>query len=228
MKMFISIRQKTAAERFAMLLSLLVHAGLAWGFVYTIHGSMGSAVNPAASQSMIVNLLREQDKVAMPERKLLSAADSAQHASATEIVKMPDLPSDRASHLPAAQGLEDGSTASLFNRIASPPPYYFQPAELTEQPEVAVDIASDLSAILASGLSQMAVLDLLINESGDIDDVVVEDSSLPEPAQQLIRDAFAKTKFRPGKVAGMPVKSMLKIEVVLEGATVENISKKAE
>ncbi len=210
------------------MLSLLVHGGLAWGFVYAMHGSVGDAANAAVSPSMIVNLLSAQDRGGIPERKVLSAADSAQHTSATGVVNKPDIPSDPTPHLAETEGLEDVGTASLFNRIVLPPPYYFEPAELTEQPEVAVDIAPDLSAILAGGLSQMAVLDLLINESGDIDDVVMEDSNLPEPAQQMIRDAFAKTKFRPGKVAGMPVKSMLKIEVVLEAATVENINKKAE
>lgn len=103
--------------------------------------------------------------------------------------------------------------------IATPPePYYFQAKELTEKPSVVLDISPGLAFFLPSGLPQLAVLRLLINEHGEIDQVVMENSSLPAQAQQLVIDAFSKIKFQPGKIDGIPVKSQLRIEVTSQDA----------
>lgn len=217
-----------------MLLSLFVHGGLAAGFVYAVHGSIGGATYASESSVMTVDLLSVQKEARSAGKSMrtdgnVDKADIATHRTGTaDVVEKSVASTDQADLLPQVRGSADAETTSIFNRIALPKPYYFQPTELTEQPAVVVDISPDLDAIFASGLSQMAILDLFINESGDIDDVFIENSSLSESAQQLIKDAFSKTKFNPGKVAGMPVKSQLKIEVVLEGRAVENIAKKAE
>lgn len=235
MQMFTLIRKKTASERMAMLLSLLVHGGLAVGFVYTVHhSSVGGAAYSGASPTTVVNLISAH-KDFLPSR-VLTSADAGikdgdldtRHTQATGAVETLDVLKDQSDLFPQASGWSDVDTASTSNFIVLPKPYYFQPNELTEQPVVVLDVSPDLSAVFSSGLSQLAVLDLLINESGDIDDVVIENSSLAEPAQQLIKDAFSKMKFNPGKVAGLAVKSLLKIEVVLEGGAVENIAKKTE
>ncbi|WP_175624684.1 MULTISPECIES: energy transducer TonB [Oxalobacteraceae] len=234
MKMPAFIRKKTATERLAMLLSLFVHGGLAVGFVYAVHGSVGGGTYASESSAMIVDLLSVQKETRSAGKSMqtdinVDKTDIANHRTSTaDVVEKSVASKDQADLLPQARGSADAAASSLFNLIALPKPYYFQPTELTEQPAVVVDISPDLDALFASGLAQMAVLDLFINESGDIDDVLIENSSLSESAQQLIKDAFSKTKFNPGKVAGMPVKSQLKIEVVLEGRAVENIAKKAE
>ncbi|WP_124574258.1 energy transducer TonB [Herminiimonas sp. KBW02] len=234
MKMFALIRQKTATERLAMALSLLAHGGLAVGFVYAVHGSVGGATYASESSAMIVDLLNVQQEAAPSREAMLTHAVTgkegmgAYRSTTADVMEKSAAATDQTDRMPQARDAADADAAASFNLIALPKPYYFQPGELTEQPAVLVDISPDLSAVFASGVSQLAVLDLLINESGDIDDVILENSSLPEPAQQLIKDAFSKTKFQPGKVAGMPVKSQLKIEVVLEGGAVENIAKKLE
>ncbi len=218
-----------------MLLSLLVHGGLAVGFMYVVHGHVGGARYTTASPMTVVTLIDAQKENILLSKLITSTDGGAKevdvdthlaHVAAT--AHESEAVREQADLLPQVRGSGDVDTISTFNLIALPKPYYFQPSELTEQPVVVVDVSPDLSAVFSSGLSQLAVLDLLINESGDIDDVIMENSSLAEPAQQLIKNAFSKTKFNPGKVAGMPVKSQLKIEVVLEGVAVENIAKKRE
>ncbi len=110
---------------------------------------------------------------------------------------------------------EELSTSPI---VTLPEPYYFQVNELTERPNVLLDISPDLAFFLPNGLSQVAILRLLINEYGDIDQVAIENSVLSAQTQDLVRDAFAKIKFSPGKINEVPVKSQLKIEVILEGA----------
>lgn len=61
-----------------------------------------------------------------------------------------------------------------------------------------------------------AVLYLFINEEGSIDNIDVDVSFLPEDAQDILIKAFAKLKFNPGEIDGLPVKSQLMIEVDLE------------
>lgn len=73
-----------------------------------------------------------------------------------------------------------------------------------------------MSLTLPSVPAQSAVLRLLINESGDIDRVEIEETFLPEYAAHIVTDTFSKIKFHPGKINDIPVKSQLRIVVTLE------------
>ena len=65
-------------------------------------------------------------------------------------------------------------------------------------------------------MSQTVALRLLINEQGLIDEVLVEGEPLSTPVERLIKDAFSKIQFEPGKIGNASVKSQLWIEVDLE------------
>lgn len=107
----------------------------------------------------------------------------------------------------------DGPLATI--RTAAKP-YYFQAAELTQKPLVLRDIPPNLIVDLPEAPPQAAVLRLLINELGEIDEVMIEESSVPELAAKTIIEAFRKTRFHPGEREGIPVKSQVKIEIMLE------------
>ena len=92
-------------------------------------------------------------------------------------------------------------------------PYYFSMSELSQMPQVMLDLSPSLAFSLPNALAQLAVLKLLINEQGGIDQVLIDDSPLSENDQRLVIDTFLKTKFQPGKINDVPVKSQLKIEV---------------
>ncbi|MDO9421641.1 MAG: hypothetical protein Q7T66_15190 [Herminiimonas sp.] len=104
----------------------------------------------------------------------------------------------------------------LFPIVRALEPYYFPANELSEMPQVKLDLSPSLAFSLHSASAQLAVLRLLINEEGQIDEIFIDDSPLSESDQRLVMETFSKSKFQPGKIDGMPVKSQLKIEVRLD------------
>jgi len=224
MNIFATIRTKPVSEQLAMLLSMLAHIGIGVVLAHAWHGVGGAASKPVEVETTIVTLMsavdvaRGNDKISVSSRQSKPESKDIRSMSETSVVQATSQP-----ELVPQSRLQEAETVSDFHIVVPPKPYYFQPNELTEQPEVVVDISSDLSPILSSGVAQLAILNLFINEDGDIDEVVVENSLLSEPAQHLMKDAFSKTQFTPGKVAGLAVKSQLRIEVMLEGLAVEKI-----
>jgi hypothetical protein len=116
--------------------------------------------------------------------------------------------------LPPAQMRNE--TAALFSLPAPQRPHYFPASQLTQKPVVLQDIPANLTIDLPDAPAQAAVLRLLINELGEIDKVIVDESSVPESAAQAITEAFRSIRFRPGEKEGAPVKSQLKIQIMLE------------
>lgn len=94
-------------------------------------------------------------------------------------------------------------------------PYYFATKELTQKPIVIRDVPVDMLLHVPGVPTQAAVLRMLINEYGDVDRIIVENSLLPDSAQEIVIDAFSKIRFHPGEIRGTSVKSQIKIEVVL-------------
>lgn len=114
----------------------------------------------------------------------------------------------------AATKMQHSKEEISFLPVVKPfEPYYFSMNELNEMPQVMLDLSPSLVFSLPNALAQLAVLRLLINEQGRIDQVLIDDSPLSESDQRLIIDTFLKTKFQPGKINDVPVKSQLKIEV---------------
>ncbi len=84
---------------------------------------------------------------------------------------------------------------------------------------MAQDISSDLAVVIPDAPSQAAILRLLINDEGGIDSVVVENSYFPAKVERRLIEAFSRLRFLPGKIGRIPVRSQLKIEVMLESPT---------
>lgn len=115
---------------------------------------------------------------------------------------------------PSAPAL-DGPSA-LFEIPVVRTPYYHPVNELTEKPQVKVDTSLELASSLQDELPHSAIVRLLISETGEIDDVVSETSTFSESAHRRILATFRKMQFEPGKLDGVPVKSELRIEIMLE------------
>jgi hypothetical protein len=103
--------------------------------------------------------------------------------------------------------------------LAPPEPYYFSTADLTEKPRVIRDIPSDLSDLFVKGKPYSAVFRLLINELGEIDQVIIDSSTFPLLEQNRLVDAFSKMQFDPGKMEAVPVRSEMRIEILVEKVT---------
>ncbi|WP_019140292.1 hypothetical protein [Noviherbaspirillum massiliense] len=102
---------------------------------------------------------------------------------------------------------------------------YFPLSDLTEAPVVVEDIPSGRTLILPDVAPPPINVSLLINEQGEVDEVVIHETALSELATRFITNAFLKTKFRPGKIGYVAVKSELNIEVRLEDLAVISVQK---
>lgn len=137
---------------------------------------------------------------------------------------------DGALNLAAATPVRNPSYGDVVPRtdrlglLRSQPLYYFRTDELTDKPSVLQDISPILSLGLPDAVSQSAVMRLLINEFGEVDEVIIEGGELSLAIQQLVRESFSKIRFKPGRINNMPVKSQLMIEVDLKSTTSPEIS----
>lgn len=112
-----------------------------------------------------------------------------------------------------------GEVAStLLPTVALAQPRYFKVTELTEKPQVLQDIPPEKILALPDISPRPTQVQLLINERGEIDKLVIENTDLSEQARQFVIEAFGSVKFSPGKLGDLPVKSQLHIEVTLENA----------
>lgn len=69
---------------------------------------------------------------------------------------------------------------------------------------------------IAEASSHTFIMQLLINEFGEIDDVLIENKEVAESVQILLRTSFKTAKFKPGQINKRLVKSRLDIEVKLD------------
>lgn len=99
---------------------------------------------------------------------------------------------------------------------ALPGPYYFPPHELSRKPQPASPVPLDYPADSPLVARGRIVLRLLINAAGNVDQVMVEQSELPQELTELARQAFSQAKFQPGMKENRPVKSQMMIEVTFE------------
>lgn len=91
---------------------------------------------------------------------------------------------------------------------------YLPASLLTERPQVLQDIDPEWHF---AGLSLPAVqCVLLINETGDVDRVLISGSALPPMLAEDVRARFLAARFLPGRLHGRAVKSALRIEVRLD------------
>lgn len=92
----------------------------------------------------------------------------------------------------------------------------FNPTDqLTEEPVVQVDIDPKIATSLANNVSRIAILRLLIDEFGEIDQVLIEKSDFYESEIELLIAACKAMKFAPGKIGKTPVKSDILIELTI-------------
>lgn len=111
----------------------------------------------------------------------------------------------------------DTGKSSRRGIIEVPTVYYFPPAELDRKPEpvreVPLTYPSDLPLVKRGNV----VLNLLIDENGKINKIIVETADAPGELAEVAARAFAGALFRPGLRDSQAVKSRLRIEVTFEG-----------
>ena len=109
------------------------------------------------------------------------------------------------------------SPTSLIPIIQHDAAQYFQSGDLSERPLILNKALLDSTPLFLTDVpSQLAVLRFLINEHGNIDQVLVDDSRFSPRTERLIIETFSKLKFEAGKIGDLPVKSQLRIEIKVQ------------
>lgn len=92
-------------------------------------------------------------------------------------------------------------------------PRYYRTSELSSAPIVLQDVLASQPIQISAAKPTAVILTLLINERGEIDQVLVENSELSIDTTKMLAERFARMKFEPGKIDGMPVRSQMKIAI---------------
>jgi hypothetical protein len=90
---------------------------------------------------------------------------------------------------------------------------YYPAPQLTKHPQPLVqgDLdPPDIQSIIASG---SLILDLWIDDRGEVTDVVVEEGNLPEVFVAAVVTAFKQSRFQPGERFGQPVGTVMRVAV---------------
>lgn len=95
-------------------------------------------------------------------------------------------------------------------------PRYFTTDELTKRPQPTSEAKLDtpeISKIIAAG---KVILQIWVDEFGDVVDVELEKSELPDAFSRVVVEAFKSLRFTPGERYGRRVGVVMKIEVNYE------------
>ena len=180
----------------AVILAVVAHSWIA--YIASDAGVGRPAASPQAAENVITIQLAPQTPPGAPALSLddgLSLQNTADAAAHTE-----------ESHAP------DGASAQS-KPAERTEPYYYRTGELTNPPVVLQDVLASQPLKLAEAKSKTVVLRLLINEKGEVDQVLVEGSELTPDSTKILVETFSKMTFEPGKIAGSAVRSQLAIEV---------------
>ena len=179
--------------------SLLLHASL-WSLVG--HETAGSQANKKGHSSPL--MLRLDFKAGAP----------VANVSVNGNVASP----------PGSQGLNESTPDGISAHTLQPglvqvhsSPFY--PAEqLTVRPKVIAEVELETPDTRRMAASGDIVLQVLIDDRGDVAGVEVEASSLPEIFSQTVSNAFRNFKFTPGEIGGLAVRSVMRVEISFNDA----------
>ncbi len=145
----------------------------------------------------------------------LSAAHS--QTASTGVINV-DLtaPPVTATRSPKSAAASSPSVQQTVVHAAAGSRTYLPASALTERPVVLQDIDTELLPALWPVSPQALVFQLLINEYGDVDQVIVEKSSLPPGLLAELRQRFLAARFAPGRLRGRAVATALRIAVQLQ------------
>jgi TonB family protein len=156
---------------------------------------------------------------------LLSALPRAWQPAATFSLNRPVSEPLRATLPPAPgeQALGDRATVRKSPpRSIFPAPTYFAAHELDRRPQIQSQVEPRFPA-LALGPTGRVVLQLYVDEAGRVDKVAVESGDPTGGFEAAAREAFAAARFLPGLKDGVPVKALVRIEVLFGSPHPDNV-----
>jgi hypothetical protein len=94
-----------------------------------------------------------------------------------------------------------------------PVPHYYAPEELSQRARIVQDIDPMLGVLADVPGQGRAILKLWVNETGGVDRVDTESSTLDGMFEEALQTQFLSVWFQPAERTGIPVKSLMRIEV---------------
>lgn len=177
----------------ALFISLVLHLALLLALLPTGHGGPGSRNTETFRQ------IPSRIELSMTER----TGNPSPAKTHTPPAPLPVSAPEPASAAVAKDG--DGKEEAL--------PYYYPTSELTHRANLATQL--DMSFLETAQGQGKAIVTLLINEGGSIDQVHIEASDLPPELENYLRQQFGSAHFHPAEREGLQVKSRMRIEVFI-------------
>jgi periplasmic protein TonB len=146
-----------------------------------------------------------------------AAGFSAAHPGAG-LLRVMLLPEPGEAQAPAPAALP--SPASGVPRA----PRYFHAHELDRRPQILSHVEPNFPA-LALVPTGRVVLRLYLDEEGSVETVAAESADRTGAFEAAARDAFAAARFLPGIKGGVPVKAVVRVEVLFGSPHPENASR---
>ena len=103
-------------------------------------------------------------------------------------------------------------------------PRYFRAHELDRRPQILSHVEPHFPA-LALVPTGRVVLRLYLDEQGSVETVAAESADRTGAFEAAAREAFAGARFLPGIKDGVPVKAMVRLEVLFGSPHPENASR---
>jgi periplasmic protein TonB len=100
-------------------------------------------------------------------------------------------------------------------------PRYFRAHELDRRPQILSHVEPHFPA-LALVPTGRVVLRLYVDEEGSVETVAAESADRTGAFEAAARDAFAAARFLPGIKGGVPVKAVVRVEVLFGSPHPEN------
>ncbi|KRI01167.1 hypothetical protein [Curvibacter sp. PAE-UM] len=199
----------------ALALSGLFHAVLFWGLRTEVLS--GSALFGLRSSSTVVRFASMP-----PDGASMKVGERRSELSVPDTSKPGPEVTPRASE---GSNLSDRGTAQRLSSDAMPllggplpELHYFSPDELSVKPQLMSDAEVSGPTFIPDILPLPVLVQLLINEQGGVDRVILGENFLSDVARKYIVESFSGMKFSPGMLGARPVKSQLQIVVNLDPA----------
>lgn len=183
----------------ALLLSAAAHAA-----VVIALSSEGGAAGGAAGElavphaTMMVRLVAAARPAAVAVQQTVLAQEAAPASRATPPAQAPVPAAATAPEPPAAV-------------------HYFGAAALTQEPKVLGGLVDDKLLIVPGITPQAVSVQVWLGGQGEVEKVVLETDLTPEQ-ERLMREAFGKVRFSPGRIGRIAVRSKVALQLLLEDA----------
>jgi hypothetical protein len=93
--------------------------------------------------------------------------------------------------------------------------YYFKERELSTKTKGSLDIPPELTLKLAAESPRVAKIRLLVDEFGEVDFVIVDESNFTLDEQKILIDFYKHKKFDAGKIDDLDVKSEISLDITI-------------